>query len=465
MRDRPTMTGFHFPILAFAILTVLYLTGNVSYCHASSARAINILNQSGKRIEIYWIHIETGEMVLQTTPFVYNGATFNLNSFVGHSFQVRELASSSTGQCGDDDEIGSCRTDVFTVNENDSQTFFIEKGIKVVQEDNLSLAQESATQLLSACQNEALKRLELGGNSKTVVRDLIGCVETNVAEEILQANEEISYQARIRKKMGESLENHTCAEEDLVTSDALRTDYWRLNGASRRVDILHDHFDSQIHLIDNFIDPEECYAMEEAAAQTLHRATVADGKGGSELSPSRKAMQAGITVPWHLESEGNKIASVSRKVYEYVNYALDLDINEDGQEDLMSIQYFGRGDDEKEPDRYMPHCDGQCDGLEFKSGNRMATVVMYCTIPTRGGATNFRNSNVHIAPKRGSAVFFSYIDPQTMKTDTGFSEHSGCPVIEGEKKIVTQWIRLGVDQNNPWYSFNTLGIKVGEEGD
>lgn len=43
--------------------------------------------------------------------------------------------------------------------------------------------------------------------------------------------------------------------------------------------------------------------------------------------------------------------------------------------------------------------------------------------------------------------------------DTGFTEHSGCPVFEGEKKIVTQWIRLGVDDENPWDSFNTLGVK------
>jgi hypothetical protein len=43
--------------------------------------------------------------------------------------------------------------------------------------------------------------------------------------------------------------------------------------------------------------------------------------------------------------------------------------------------------------------------------------------------------------------------------DTGFTEHSGCPVFVGSKKIVTQWIRLGVDHDNPWDSFNTLGVK------
>ena len=125
----------------------------------------------------------------------------------------------------------------------------------------------------------------------------------------------------------------------------------------------------------------------------------------------------------------------------------------------MSIQYFGRGPDDEAPDRYMPHCDGDCNGLDFKPGNRMATVVMYCDVPKVGGATRFRNSNVHINPKQYAATFFSYIDPVTMKMDSGFTEHSGCPVVEGEKKIVTQWVRLGVDDENPWNSFNTLGIK------
>jgi hypothetical protein len=27
--------------------------------------------------------------------------------------------------------------------------------------------------------------------------------------------------------------------------------------------------------------------------------------------------------------------------------------------------------------------------------------------------------------------------------------------VEGDKKIVTQWIRLGVDDENPWDSYNS----------
>ncbi len=83
-------------------------------------------------------------------------------------------------------------------------------------------------------------------------------------------------------------------------------------------------------------------------------------------------------------------------------------------------------------------------------------------VPELGGHTNFRNAGVHIAPVYGNGIFFSYIDPKTKVMDTGFTEHSGCPVFKGEKKIVTQWVRYGVDDENPWDSFNTLGIKHSE---
>ena len=87
------------------------------------------------------------------------------------------------------------------------------------------------------------------------------------------------------------------------------------------------------------------------------------------------------------------------------------------------------------------------------------TIQYYSEVPTKGGHTNFRHAGVHIQPKVGSALFFSYIDPVTRTQDHGFTSHSGCPVYEGSKKIVTQWVRLGVDDANPHNSFNTLGVQ------
>ena len=167
-------------------------------------------------------------------------------------------------------------------------------------------------------------------------------------------------------------------------------------------------------------------------------------------------------MPWDKEEDGDLIARVSRRVYTYVNDATGYNLKEAGQEDLMSIQYFGRGLDDPEPDRYMPHCDGQCDGMKFQDAGRVATMVLYCEAGDKGGATNFRNVGIHVVPEAGTAVFFSYLGLDGT-TDNRLTEHSCCPVLEGSKKIAVQWLRLGVDEKSPWNAFNTLGVRIGSE--
>ena len=56
---------------------------------------------------------------------------------------------------------------------------------------------------------------------------------------------------------------------------------------------------------------------------------------------------------------------------------------------------------------------------------------------------------------KGAGTFFSYVSTDDLIMDDGFTDHSGCPAVEGEKNIVTQWIHCGVDDANPWDSFNS----------
>jgi len=444
------------------LLLLLGLTRTTTHAAVDSSRSIQIMNESGRRVVVHWINPDTGEMVLQSDPDVLNGASMDLNSFVGHTFEVRELPAKKTGFCAGEDE--TCRVDHFTVNSNVDQVLFIREGITVEHSDSKTIALKSASKLLDDCKSIAKRQLSKNENADvdaaaSILEELTVCVQKGIAKEIEMANDEITFQAEIRKKMADSWENYTCADDAVnATEPKKESANWR----GRKVSVMIDRPASKIHTIQNFLSPDECRAVEEAARPRLHDATVADGSGGSHKSDSRKAKQAGIKVDWKGEARGDPIARLSRRVYDYVNHVLPFDIRENGQEDLMSIQYFGRGPDDEAPDRYMPHCDGDCNGLDFKPGNRMATIVMYCEMPKAGGATNFRNSGVHIKPKQYSATFFSYVDPETMKMDDGFTEHSGCPVVEGEKKIVTQWVRLGVDDRNPWNSFNTLGIKYSD---
>jgi len=320
---------------------------------------------------------------------------------------------------------------------------------------------------LSSCQE--LAKEYVGGDTMTsgdvafLLEEVTRCMESGLTKKFMDVNEEIAFQSQMRLKLSAQLENYTCADDDLPTTTPIETRSWTHDGKTREVHVLHDRKASKIHAIKNFITPEECDAIERAAKPKLHKATVADGKGGSRYSEARKAYQAGVAVPWHLEEEGNGIATASRRLYDYINEATGYDMKPDGQEELMSIQYFGRGKGDKEPDRYMPHCDGDCGGLPHKTGGRVATMVMYCEAPESGGATNFQNSNVHVKPEVGTAVFFSYLDRESNKMDTGFTTHSGCPVVRGTKKIAVQWLRIGVDAENPWDSFNTLTVKLDDE--
>ena len=60
-------------------------------------------------------------------------------------------------------------------------------------------------------------------------------------------------------------------------------------------------------------------------------------------------------MDWEKEEAGDLIARLSRRVYDYTNHVLPMfEIEEAGQEDIMSIQYFGRGKEDEAPDRYRP---------------------------------------------------------------------------------------------------------------
>jgi hypothetical protein len=103
-----------------------------------------------------------------------------------------------------------------------------------------------------------------------------------------------------------------------------------------------------------------------------------------------------------------------------------------------------------------PHCDGQCDGLPYNMGGRVATTVLYCKEADEGGALSFSRADVFIKPKRGTAAFFSYLG-RDGKTDEGYTEHSSCPVTKGEKWAIAVWMRKGVSNNHSWEILDPQG--------
>ncbi len=57
---------------------------------------------------------------------------------------------------------------------------------------------------------------------------------------------------------------------------------------------------------------------------------------------------------------------------------------------------------------------------------------------------------------KGMSTFFTYMSPDGLM-DTGYTEHSGCPVKEGQKWIATAWMREGVTKKHSADYFEPSG--------
>jgi hypothetical protein len=434
------------------------------------AREVTFVNENPSlSFEIYWMDETSSPSLLLTLQGMERAM---VNTFVGHEFIVKDHRE---GQRGASSPGSGCRpfpsspyrvTGTFDqqitiphCNETSSvqprqraaESFRLVGTTPSSAEDNTGTLAPRATPM-SSCRDRVLATMP---SPTEAIAGMVDCAASSLTHALQKINDASTFEGQMRRNMAHVLEDYTCADAGLPTTEPLYETQWR---GEYKVGILHDRHRSKIHVIEDFITPEECAAIETAAARNLHRASVADGKGGSTYSPNRKALQAGVRVPW--ETEEDPITRVSKRILDYVNGVMQLDLRPEGQEDLMAIQYTGSANETNQdsPDQYKPHCDGDCTGLPLKTGGRVATMVMYCEAPQVGGSTNFRNAGVHVAPKKGAAAFFASMGPDRIM-DNGFTEHSGCPVIEGQKKIAVQWLRLGVSADNPWDSFNTLGVK------
>jgi len=74
-----------------------------------------------------------------------------------------------------------------------------------------------------------------------------------------------------------------------------------------------------------------------------------------------------------------------------------------------------------------------------RGGQRVATLIVYLNDVEAGGETIFPDIGMSVVARRGSAVYFRFmngsrqLDPLTL--------HGGSPVLGGEKWIMTKWLR------------------------
>jgi hypothetical protein len=89
---------------------------------APNQRSVFVRNQSGRRVDIFWINNFKSPTTYSTNSengegYPYGGETAML-SYVGHEFEIREMPRKSTGTCDVED---ACAKAYFKVNDQEKQ--------------------------------------------------------------------------------------------------------------------------------------------------------------------------------------------------------------------------------------------------------------------------------------------------------------------------------------------------------
>jgi hypothetical protein len=103
-------------------LLLLFLLVTSAASQPDSSRAIQIINDSGRSLKLYWIDPEqSGEgrlHLIDETSLAEPGSQLGLSSFVGHVFEAHENPDPSTGICTTDSGDQLCRVASFNVQDD-----------------------------------------------------------------------------------------------------------------------------------------------------------------------------------------------------------------------------------------------------------------------------------------------------------------------------------------------------------
>lgn len=391
---------------------------------------MTIDNFSGKPIRLFWISFDN-DLVAQTKQPILNGSNTVINSYNTHRFKILADGEVETSDQGASFVKGPYEEtiNVFS-DENDK--------LRIVQVSKYDEFHDKVVVAQKRCGIPSQK-----GYSRCVSRLLYKDMER---EEKIQ-----KLIRHYRDENSNALRNYTCADPLLESTEPLSHRMVEVAGKSYNVSTLLDLESARIWTVEDFISDSECDTLITHGSKNLKRATVAGEDGLFTVSESRKAQQA--SYQFTKNEKNDPLWGLYSRIFEFTNTHTSYNMKYEGQEGFTIIQY-------NEGDEYRPHCDGSCDGTEFLNRGRVATAVVYCMVPKRGGGTSFTKSNIFVKPKKGMATFFAYKGPDNRMDSASLTEHSGCPILEGEKWIATVWMRQGVSKDHDWQNVDPSGERI-----
>jgi prolyl 4-hydroxylase len=192
------------------------------------------------------------------------------------------------------------------------------------------------------------------------------------------------------------------------------------------VNVLISMRNPRVIVFGNMLSSSECEELIALARPRLGSSqTVIESTGAPEVIKER------TSEGMFFEREENALcARIESRIAKLTNWPIE---NSEG----LQVLHYQVGAEYKPHYDYFEHNQSGTPALIKKGGQRVASLIMYLNTPTLGGTTVFPDIQLDIAPIQGNAVFFSYDRPHPMTRTL----HAGAPLIEGEKWVVTKWLR------------------------
>ncbi len=201
-----------------------------------------------------------------------------------------------------------------------------------------------------------------------------------------------------------------------------------LDAAGHQVEVAFSMVNPNIALLHGILSEQECDALIEASVGKLERSLVVDRQSGGQL-PSNVRSSEGA----HFQrGETDLIRSIEARIAALTGLRVE-------QGEPLQILHYGLSGEYLPHHDYFDPVDPGTPVILKTGGQRVATLVMYLNTPEEGGATHFPELDLEVKARKGSAVYFEYMN-KVGQIDSR-SLHAGMPVLAGEKWIATKWLR------------------------
>ncbi|KFQ92554.1 Prolyl 4-hydroxylase subunit alpha-3, partial [Nipponia nippon] len=180
-----------------------------------------------------------------------------------------------------------------------------------------------------------------------------------------------------------------------------------------------------VALYHDFISDTEAETIKGLAGPWLQRSVVASGE------KQQKAEYRISKSAWLKDTADPVVRALEQRIAAVTG----LDLRPPYAEYLQVVNYGLGG-------HYEPHFDHATSRksplYRMKSGNRIATVMIYLSAVEAGGSTAFVYANFSVPVVKNAALFWWNL--RRNGDGDGDTLHAGCPVLAGDKWVANKWI-------------------------